>query len=77
MWLPVTVALGYDEVLHPNSLIPSLVIGFVGMVGSWWLYRRAMHAPREAAEAWKTRLAGKSIANAYAILQEIEQAQIR
>ncbi len=33
MWIPVCVAIGFDAVLHPNSLIVSLIVGVIGLVG--------------------------------------------
>ncbi|MEM7478416.1 MAG: serine/threonine-protein kinase, partial [Planctomycetota bacterium] len=39
MWLPATVAIGFDPVvLERNSFIPSIVVGVLGLVGSLWLY---------------------------------------
>ena len=78
MWIPVTVAIGFDAVVvYRNSLIPSLVIGVVGLAVSLWLYGRALKPSNGSAESWRRSLAGESIANAYLALDEIEQAQIR
>ncbi len=77
MWIPTAVAVGFDVVMHPNSLIPSLVIGVIGMVVSYWLYVRAQRSDKASAEQWRKRFAGESIANAYLALKEIEQAQIQ
>lgn len=77
MWIPATVAIGIDVVLHPHSLIPSLVIGVIGLAVSYWLYMRVQRSDSPTAETWRKRFAGESIANAYLILNEIEQAQIR
>ncbi|MDV6030039.1 MAG: serine/threonine protein kinase [Phycisphaera sp. RhM] len=77
MWIPVTVAIGFDAVLHPNSLIPSLIIGVIGIVVSYWLYWRVQRSDKPSAEAWRKRLAGNSITNAFLVLTEIEHAQIR
>ncbi|MHC4875151.1 MAG: serine/threonine protein kinase [Planctomycetota bacterium] len=76
MWVPVAVATGFDIVLHPHSLIPSLLVGVVGLVGSLWLYRRVQRSDSPSAEKWKTSFAGTSIAAADLALREIEQAQI-
>ncbi|WP_286178167.1 serine/threonine protein kinase [Rhodopirellula sp. JC639] len=77
MWIPATVAIGFDVVLTPNSLIPSLVLGVIGLVVSYWLYVRVQRPDRPSAESWRERFAGTSIANAFLALREIEQAQIR
>ena len=77
MWLPATVALGFDGVLYPNSLIPSLVVGVIGMLVSYWLYLRVQRSEKPSAETWRKRFAGTSIANADRVLNEIEQAQIQ
>ena len=77
MWIPAAVAIGFDVVMHPNSLIPSLVVGVIGLVVSYWLYVRVQRSDKPSAETWRKRFAGESIANAYSILKEIEQAQIR
>ncbi|MCG8649158.1 MAG: serine/threonine protein kinase, partial [Pirellulales bacterium] len=77
MWMPATVAVGVDAVMHPNSLIPSLVIGVIGLVVSYWLYVRVQRSTKASAEQWQKRFAGVSIATAYMALKEIEQAQIQ
>ncbi|MCA9258860.1 MAG: hypothetical protein KDA61_06655, partial [Planctomycetales bacterium] len=56
MWIPVAVALGFDVVLHPYSLVPSLIVGIVGFVGSVWLYWRALRSENPSSEIWKRRL---------------------
>ncbi|APZ96187.1 serine/threonine-protein kinase [Fuerstiella marisgermanici] len=73
MWIPVCVAFGFDAVLYPQSLIVSLVVGVVGLVGSLWLYRRGL----KSGDAWRTRLSGESIASAYRALDEIESVNIQ
>lgn len=77
MWIPLAVAAGLDIIMHPNSLIPSLVVGVIGLVVSYWLYLRAQRSDKASAEQWRKRFAGESIAKAYLALKEIEQAQIQ
>ena len=77
MWIPVAVALGFDIILHPNSLVPSLIVGVVGLAVSIWLYIRVVWGINSSTEAWKKRLAGGSLASADLALQEIEKTQIR
>ena len=78
MWIPLCVAIGFDAVVvYRNSLIPSLVIGVVGMAISIWLYNRTLKSDTDAAQSWKTQLSGESIAAAYLALDEIENANIR
>jgi serine/threonine-protein kinase len=76
MWIPVTVASGFDMILYPRSLVVSLVVGVVGFVLSLWYYWRAIRPSNASAESWRMKLAGESIASAYLALDEIEQAQI-
>jgi serine/threonine protein kinase len=77
MWIPVTVAVGFDDVLHPYSLIPSLVVGVIGLTVSCWLVRRVLRSESTSAEKWQKKLAGESIANAFQALTEIAEARIR
>ena len=78
MWIPVFVAIGFDAVVvYPKSLVPSLVIGVVGLIVSLWLYRRVLRSGNPSSESWKRKLSGESIAAAYLALEEIENAQIR
>jgi len=77
MWIPVVVAIGFDEVLHPRSLIVSLVVGSIGFAVSVWLYWRALRSGNASAESWRTKVSGESISSAYVALDEIENAQIR
>jgi serine/threonine-protein kinase len=77
MWIPVVVAFGFDAVLHPRSLIVSLVVGIVGFVASVCLYWLALRSGNASSEWWRTKLSGESIATAYLALDEIENAHIR
>jgi len=77
MWIPVAVALGFDDVLHPYSLVPSLIVGVIGFVVSVWLYWRTLRSNNPLAETWRRKLSGESIASAYLALDEIENARIR
>ena len=77
MWIPLCVAIGFDAVvLYPRSLYPSVVIGVVGLIGSVWLYCRAVKRNSAASESWKSKFCGGSIAAGYLELDEIESAQI-
>ena len=76
LWIPATIAIGFDQVLHPYSLIPSLAVGFIGLTASYWLFWRVQQSSHPSSEAGRSKLAGKSIANAYLSLREIEKAQI-
>lgn len=76
MWIPACVAMGFDVVLHPNSLIPSLVVGIVGLVVSLWLYWRVLRPGSNSSESWRRKLSGESISAAYRALDEIENARI-
>ena len=78
MWIPVCVALGFDEVvLYSNALIATLVVGVVGFAASVWLYWRAVRSGNTSSESWRKKFSGKSIAAAYLALDEIDSAQIR
>ncbi len=76
MWIPVAVAIGFDDVLHPRPLTASLVVGVLGFVASLWLYWRVLNSGDTPTELRKRKLSAKSIANAYLALDEIENAQI-
>lgn len=77
MWIPVSVAIGFDVVMHPNSLFPSLVIGVIGLIVSAWLFRRVLKSKAGSANIQKLKLSGESIKSAYLALDEIEGAKIR
>lgn len=77
MWIPVTVAFGFDEVVtYRTSFVPSLVFGSLGFLVSSWLYWLALRAANPSSESWKRKLSGSSLANAYLALEEIENAKI-
>ncbi|MEM8943550.1 MAG: serine/threonine-protein kinase [Planctomycetota bacterium] len=76
MWIPVAVALGFDVVLHPNSLTISLMVGIIGLLASILLYRRVLNSGDASSESWRRKLSGASIAAAYLALDEIENAEI-
>ena len=77
MWIPVTVAIGFDGVLYPASLIPSLVVGVIGLGVSYWIFFRLIRTGNPSAERWRRRFSGESLANAFRALEEVEQAQIQ
>lgn len=77
MWIPVAVAVGFDDILTPYSLYPSLVVGIVGFAVSLWLYLRVLRSDDPSTESWRRKLSGESIAAAYIALDEIENARIR
>lgn len=76
MWIPMAVCLGFDQVLYQNSLVPSLVVGIIGLAVSVWLIRYLKRPDGPKAREWRLKLAGKSIAGAYQALEEIERAGI-
>ncbi len=76
LWVPFGVAIGFDEVLHPNSLWPSVGVGVVGSVVSVVLYVMVLKSNKDSAETWRRKFSGKSITNAYLALEEIEGAKI-
>lgn len=77
MWIPTAVALGFDVVLHPNSLFPSVIVGVIGVIASVWLFVRVQQARSESPDRWRKSLDGASITAADLALTEIEQAQIQ
>jgi serine/threonine-protein kinase len=76
MWLPVCVAIGFDAVIHPNSLWGSMAIGIPGMAISLWLYLRVLNSKKRSAVKWQKSFAGESLSKAYQTLEEIERARI-
>ena len=72
IWIPVVVAAGFDQVLRPNSLSPSLIVGVIGIAVSFGLYAMAMKS-----EHWRQKIGGRSVTNAERELTEIEQTNIR
>lgn len=78
LWIPLSVVFGFDVVvLYRNALLPSLVIGIVGLIVSLWLYWRVLRSANASSESWRRKLSGGSISAAYLALDEIENAQIR
>lgn len=92
MWIPVAIALGFDQILNRRSFIPSILVGVVGFMVSLWLYWRALRSAKTpadqsqaeastcesaAVESRRRKLSGSSISTAYLALDEIETANIR
>lgn len=77
MWIPFAVAMGFDVVLHSNSLYPGLIVGAIGLLFSFWLYRKVHQANQDKARAFRDAFAGKSLSHAYLAISEIEQAKIQ
>ena len=77
IWLPLSAAAGFDEVvIYRNSLVPSLVVGVVGILVSSILYWRALNGTNESVQKWKLKLASKSVQTAFKELDAIEAAKI-
>ncbi|QEG21619.1 serine/threonine-protein kinase [Mariniblastus fucicola] len=80
MWIPATVAIGFDPVLNPvlnpYCLWVSLAIGIPGLAISFWLYLRVLKSNKGTAKAWQKQFTGESLARAYMTLDEIERARI-
>ena len=77
LWIPTAVALGFDFVLHPNSVLPSLILGVVGLSVSMWAYLSVLRSDTKSSQRWTTSMAGGGIAAANLALKEIEQTQIQ
>lgn len=77
LWIPLFVAIGFEEVLHPNCLWPSVGVGIVVVVVFGLFYVRVLKSDRDSAETWRRKFSGASITNAYLALDEIESAQIQ
>ncbi|MEM8734144.1 MAG: serine/threonine-protein kinase [Planctomycetota bacterium] len=77
MWIPATVAIGFDAVLYPASLWVSLGVGIVGLAISLGLYLRLLRSEAESAQKWQRGFQGESISNAMIALNEIEAANIQ
>ncbi len=76
MWLPVCVALGFDQVMDPGALYVSLLVGVIGWVGSIYIYCRLLRKSNSSAESWRHRFGGQSIARASKALDEIMAAGV-
>ena len=76
MWIPATVAIGFDPVLHPYCLWVSLAIGIPGFVITLWLLRRFAANMEGSDAAWQKSIIGESLSRAYMTLGEIERARI-
>ncbi len=77
IWLPLFAAAGFDEVVtYRNSLVPSLIVGVVGIVVSSILYWRALSGTTESVQKWRLKLASKSVQTALKELDAIEAAKI-
>ncbi len=76
MWLPASVAIGFDEVLNPYCLWLSLAVGIPGFAISLWLHRRIVRSNETSGGTWQKGLIGESLSRAYMSLEEIESAQI-
>ena len=76
MWLPVAVAIGFDQVMHPYCFWVALAVGIPGLLLSLWLHKRFVHSNQDPESRWQKHLIGESLSKAYMTLGEIERAQI-
>ena len=76
MWLPASVAIGFDAVMYPQCFWVSLAVGVPGLALSVWLYLRALQSNAAADEKWNKQIIGSSLSRASMMLAEIESARI-
>lgn len=79
MWIPVSVAFGFDQVMHPSALWVSLAVGIFGFGISLWLHRRFTNQTKDGENAnsrWRAQIVGASLHSAHKTLCEIENASI-
>ena len=76
MWIPLGIALGFDHLMHPRSLYPSLAIGAIGFVVTTAIVMRAARSDRARGRFDQSSMAGSSIRHAFAHLEEIERLGI-
>jgi serine/threonine-protein kinase len=77
MWIPAGLAAGFDQIMHPYCLVPSLIIGVTGLFVSLWLYGRVQKPSRKDSETWKSNFAGASLRNAFRLLDELAELRIQ
>lgn len=75
LWLPLCVSVGFDAVMYPTCLYPSIVIGVIGLVVTYWFAIRAQRT--DGPNQWQKSHVGGSLFTAYTTLKEIEDAQIQ
>lgn len=76
IWIPIAIAAGFDQIMHPHSLYPSLIVGMVGFAVSIWLFVRVQRPSRQNSEFWKSKLAGTSLQKTARQLDELEQLDV-
>lgn len=77
LWIPAGIAAGYSQLLYPTALIPSLVIGIIGFIGSLALFRRGRRSGRYDNMAWQDKVGGSSFREALRLVDQIKQAEIQ
>jgi serine/threonine-protein kinase len=75
LWIPLSVAVGFDAVVYPVSLWISLSIGVIGLAVSVYAYLKVLGSESKSAETWKQALAGESLRKAFLDLKEIARAE--
>jgi serine/threonine-protein kinase len=76
MWIPAAVCLGFDVVMQPNCLWPSLIAGCLGWFLFVLLHFQVNKSTSDRAIALRRQLSGHSISSALAALDQIEDANI-
>ena len=77
LWIPAGVAAGFPQMLYPTALIPSLVIGVVGFIGSLALFRSGRRSGRFGNMTWEDKVGGSSFREALKLVDQIKQAEIQ
>ena len=77
IWIPVAVSAGFDEIMHPRSFYPSVIVGMIGFGVSLLLVHRSVRTHRHHGNEDQSQLAAASLRTAFMQLNEIERTGIR
>lgn len=73
LWVPAAIAMGFDQLLWPQVLWPSLIVGIVGLavcfsVAGWLARPKAKNRKK-----WLDAISGKSLIKARQALEELDE----
>ncbi|MFT5403719.1 MAG: hypothetical protein ACI9DF_002557 [Verrucomicrobiales bacterium] len=73
LWLPAAIGMGFDQLLWPQVLWPSIIVGLVGLAVCFsvagWLTRPNAKNRRK----WQDTISGKSLVKARQALEELDE----
>ena len=77
LWIPLSIAIGFDFIAEPRTLLITSLLCLFGLIASLTAFWKVLGSEHPMSEIWTRALAGESLTAASVALEEIASAEIR